>query len=206
MLSVQAFTSCQSSHFPHSNSPSIPFVTGWCHADVAVGVRGHHGCWRKRWRRRCHQVGLLAFGDFHGLASCTLPKSVASIGRSAFSHCSWLSSLVLPNSLTCVGSHAFDGCRSLTALTLPDSVETIGEQAFWSCVQLTSLSLPHSLTSVGNFAFQNCIALLYAPSSSGHPCPGWHSSLGSWAAAAIATTGNSPIWIKYVIRCVLSRH
>ena len=57
-----------------------------------------------------------AFATCSGLASVTIPNSVASIGGSAFRYCSNLTSITIPNSVTSIGEYAFSGCSSMISV------------------------------------------------------------------------------------------
>lgn len=53
-------------------------------------------------------IGEYAFSECSGVASVSIPNSVASIGDYAFSRCSGLTEVVIPGSVTSIGDCAFD--------------------------------------------------------------------------------------------------
>ena len=96
----------------------------------------------------------LAFQDFTGLTTVSIPDSVTSIGACAFSHCTALDSVTIGNSVVYIDSSAFGRCTNLRTVILGNSLSIIGSYAFYN-TWLPSITLPSSLTTIGNYAFSN---------------------------------------------------
>ena len=86
-------------------------------------------------------IGSLAFSNYSGLTSVTIPDSVTSIGRSAFDGCSSLVSVTMPSSITNIGKNAFEGCPGYT-ISLARMVWGAG-----SAGGVQSGDLPYALTN-----------------------------------------------------------
>jgi hypothetical protein len=96
-----------------------------------------------------------AFYGCEGLASVTLPDSLAAIDAWAFGK-SGLSQVVFGKGLRSIASSAFARCKNLTSLTIPASVTSIEGDAFYDCTALTSLAV-----EAGSAAFSAEDGVLY---------------------------------------------
>jgi len=85
-------------------------------------------------------VESIAFMDYTGLTSITIPDSVKSIGGYAFSDCTGLTSITIPDSVESIGPEAFKGCTGLTNVTIGSGVKNIGNEAFKGCNSLTTIN------------------------------------------------------------------
>ena len=129
------------------------------------------------------RIGSLAFCDYSGLTSISIPNSVTSIGRAAFFGTKWYDNQ--PEGLVYTGkvlyaykgtmpsdtkikikegtievvSSAFYDCSGLTSITIPNSVTSIGDYAFQNCSGLTTIAIPNSVISIGASAFSGCSGL-----------------------------------------------
>ena len=130
-----------------------------------------------------YTIGSAAFRNT-GLASVTIPASVAIIDQNAFYACTSLASVVLSSGgdRMQINQAAFYGCTALASISVPDSVVFYGINIFLGCTALEALTIPantlaipnalcsgctslvtvtirSSLTSIGNNAFLNCANL-----------------------------------------------
>ena len=108
---------------------------------------------------RVTSIGICAFYGCSGLASVTIPDTVATIDGYAFGGCSNLTSVTIGDSVTTISGTAFWCCSNLTSVIIPDSVTTIGYEAFAGCSNLTSVTIGKSVTTIGESAFRNCSRL-----------------------------------------------
>lgn len=99
-------------------------------------------------------IGKYAFCSC-GVASVTLPASLASIGSYSFMWCDNLKTISLPQGLTNIGDNAFRE-SGLTAVTIPNGVTSISGETFWTCVGLKTVIIPDSVTSIDFEAFSHC--------------------------------------------------
>ncbi|MBQ6247394.1 MAG: leucine-rich repeat protein, partial [Kiritimatiellae bacterium] len=101
-------------------------------------------------------IGAEAFEDCTGLGSVTVPEGVAKIDRDAFRNCTRAQGLALPESLRVVADGAFANGTRLQSVSIPQGVEEIGGCAFSNCWRVTSVSIPQSVERIGDGAFADC--------------------------------------------------
>ena len=129
------------------------------------------------------RIGSLAFCDYSGLTSVSIPNSVTSIGRAAFYGTKWYNNqpdglfytgkvlyaykgtmpsdtkIEIKEGTTEVVSAAFYDCSGLISVSIPNSVTSIGDYAFQNCSSLTTIAIPNSVMSIGKSAFSGCSGL-----------------------------------------------
>ncbi len=101
-------------------------------------------------------IGAEAFEDCTGLEDVAVPEGVATIDREAFRNCTYAQTLALPATLRTIGDGAFANASSLMSLALPEGVREVGAGAFSNCWRAVSVSIPQSVESVGEGAFADC--------------------------------------------------
>ena len=131
----------------------------------------------------CKGIADLAFSNYNGLKSISIPESVTFIGTGAFLNCKYLSDISIPDSVTTIESSAFDGTAWYDAQpdgvvyagkvayrykgSMPDNTSIvlrndclgIAGNAFWACKNLVSITIPGSVTNIGN-VFGECESLI----------------------------------------------
>lgn len=103
-------------------------------------------------------IGDYAFQQ-SGVASVIIPDSVTYIGAGAFYNCNGLTSIAIPGSVKTIKSETFTGCGNLASVTISDGVTSIVRQAFYRCHSLTSVTIPESVTEIGDSVFAFCDVL-----------------------------------------------
>jgi hypothetical protein len=132
-----------------------------------------------------------AFNGCSGLASVTIPESVAEIKQNAFQNCSGLTSVAIPDSVTGISYSVFLNCSGLTSVTIGNSVRMIGGYGFYGCSSLSAITFmsdtPPALGLDGVFSGQPTTGNITVPSGSEANFFSLAQSLGSWTV-----NGQSP--------------
>ena len=97
------------------------------------------------------------FAEQAGLRAVELPAGLTAIAPRAFAG-SGLASMSIPGSVARIGDAAFEGCASLAEIELNEGTRTIGASAF-AGTAAASVTLPASVAAVGAHAFAGCGSL-----------------------------------------------
>ncbi|MCL2813959.1 MAG: leucine-rich repeat protein [Oscillospiraceae bacterium] len=125
---------------------------------LSVGSRAFENCYGLsdvRLSENLTSISERMFQYCYSLRSLYIPDSVTSIETYAFYY-SGLASVTIPGSVALIGPDAFNNCKSLVDVTILDGVAEIGNWTFWYCGNLFEITIPESVTSIGNSIFAGC--------------------------------------------------
>ncbi len=105
------------------------------------------------------QIGEMAFKDYVGITSVTLPKTLSQIEKEAFAGCVSLREINTPQPLSVIGEYAFDGCSSLRAFSLAASISELGTGAFRGCVLLSEMNFTPTFSAIPDELCSGCVSL-----------------------------------------------
>lgn len=126
-------------------------------------------------------LGSYTFRDCTGIASVSLPDTLATLGGNCLRNtaltslvipygvttipvsmvynCAVLTSVTIPDSVTSINDYAFYGCSALAGVVIPDGVTRINYCSFYNCTSLASVNIPESVTIISDYAFGTCSSL-----------------------------------------------
>ena len=96
-------------------------------------------------------LGNMAFSEFSGLGSATLPSTITRVGDKAFYHCTNVWNLELPQAVTSIGESAFER-TPISNVTLPACLQSVGCNAF-AQTHISEITIPEGMKQMGSMAF-----------------------------------------------------
>lgn len=111
-----------------------------------------------------------AFGQWRGLMSIRIPRTVTEIAPRAFYGCWNLENIVVDKDNEVYDSR--EGCNAIIETksnklvvgcrnsVIPNSVTEIGDEAFLEQCETVTISIPNSVTRIGDDVFRNCDSLM----------------------------------------------